>query len=111
MTGEEFERLCADYFAARGLTVDLTPSSGDGGVDLVLTGDGRCVLVQCKQTRKPVGEPVGRDLYGAVHDAGADAGIVCATGGFTAAAEAWAAGKPIELLNGARIERGLRSSL
>jgi hypothetical protein len=108
MDGEEFEQLCGDYFAALGYTVDLTPQSGDGGIDLVLTSNGVLAVAQCKRTRKSVGEPVVRDLFGAMHHTGADEAFLCASSGFSAAAERWAAGKPLTLVRGDEIVSTLR---
>jgi hypothetical protein len=108
MTGEEFEQLCGDYFAALGYTVDFTPQSGDGGIDLILTRDRTLGVAQCKRTRKPVGEPVVRDLFGALHHTGADEAFLCASAGFTPAAEHWAEGKPITLVGGDEIVSTLR---
>lgn len=108
MSGEEFEDLCADYFVSLGYTVDFTPASGDGGIDLVLTRDGELAVAQCKRTRKSVGEPVVRDLFGALHHTGAREAFLCASSGFSPAAERWAEGKPLVLVRGPDIVRGLR---
>lgn len=108
MDGEAFEQLCGDYFAALGYTVDFTPQSGDGGIDLVLTRNGEFALAQCKRTRKSVGEPVVRDLFGALHHTGADEAFLCASSGFSPAAERWAADKPVTLIDGDEIVSTLR---
>jgi restriction system protein len=108
MDGEDFERLCGDYFASLGYTVDFTPQSGDGGIDLVLTRDGELAVAQCKRTKKSVGEPVVRDLYGALHHTGAREAFLCSASGFSPAAESWAAGKPLTLLDGSEIVSTLR---
>lgn len=108
MEGDEFEQLCGDYFATLGYTVDFTPQSGDGGIDLVLTRDGGLAVAQCKRTRKPVGEPVVRDLFGALHHTGADEAFLCASSGFTPAAQSWAEGKPLVLIHGDEIVSTLR---
>jgi hypothetical protein len=48
--------------------VELTPFQGDHGVDLILARAGEKVIVQCKhRPRGSVGEPVLRDLFGALH--------------------------------------------
>jgi restriction endonuclease len=108
MGGEEFEQLCGDYFATLGYTVDFTPLSGDGGIDLVLTRDGELAVAQCKRTRKSVGEPVVRDLYGAMHHTGADEAFLCASSGFSPAAEAWARDKAITLIDGEELISALK---
>jgi len=108
MGGEEFEQLCGDYFAALGYTVDFTPLSGDGGIDLVLSRDGELSVAQCKRTRKSVGEPIVRDLYGALHHTGAVEAFLCASSGFSPAARTWAQGKSITLVEGEEIISTLR---
>lgn len=108
LEGEEFEELCAAYFEALGYTVDLTPQSGDGGIDLVLSRDGALAIVQCKRTRKSVGEPIVRDLFGALHHTGADEAFLCASSGFSPAAREWARGKRVTLVDGAEIVSTLR---
>jgi hypothetical protein len=108
MDGERFEQLCGDYFAALGYTVDYTPQSGDGGIDLVLTRDGELAVAQCKRTKKSVGEPVVRDLYGALHHTGAVEAFLCSASGFSPAAESWAVGKPLTLVDGREIVSTLR---
>lgn len=100
MSGEEFERFCGEYFSQQGYAVRYTPRGFDHGIDLILTKDDEQTLVQCKRHTKPVGEPVVRDLYSAVLDRGANAGIVCASEGFTKPAINWVRGKPITLLTG-----------
>lgn len=108
MSGEEFEQLCGDYFSMLGYAVDFTPQSGDGGIDLVLTRDGELAVAQCKRTRKSVGEPIVRDLYGAMHHTGADEAFLCASSGFSPAAERWAQGKAITLLDGEELISALK---
>jgi len=98
MTGEQFERYCAEYFKSQGYRVQATSRGADHGIDLILWSSGKRTLVQCKRYSKPVGEPVIRDLYAVILHEGADAGIICASSSFTSPATTWAQGKPITLL-------------
>ncbi len=107
LSGIQFEQLCALYFTKQGYAVEMTPAVADGGVDLVLCRLDERVLVQCKRHARPVGEPVVRDLYGVVLHHGADSGVVCASAGFTPAARAWVGDKPLVLIEGQEILRGL----
>ncbi len=93
-----FEEMVAALFRAFGYRVELRGGQGDHGVDLlVFAPDGDKAVVQCKRWRRPVGEPVVRDLYGVMHHEGAHRAYLFATGGFTPQARAWARGKPILL--------------
>lgn len=103
LDGRSFELLCAMYFERLGYTVELTPTVGDGGVDLVLRRDQEYVLVQCKRHARPAGEPVLRDLYGTLVHFGATSGVVCSSSGFTPAARSWARDKALKLVDGNEI--------
>ncbi|MEM8860517.1 MAG: sugar-binding protein, partial [Chloroflexota bacterium] len=61
---------------------------------------GKKVVVQCKRYAGNVGQPVVRDLYGAMFHVAATEAHVCTTGRLSRQAEQWAAGKPIELIDG-----------
>lgn len=97
-----FERLVGEAFRRQGYAVDENNRNGpDGGIDLVLHKDGRRTLVQCKQwKRQQVGVAIVREMYGLLVHHNADAVKVVSTGRYTDAAEAFAAGKPIELISG-----------
>ena len=101
LTPEEFEHWVGARFRERGYTVELTGTHGTGGdhgIDLVARKPGEQAVVQAKRyITKAVGEPVLRDLYGAMTAAGADRAYLVTTGRVTDAARAWAEGKPIEL--------------
>lgn len=66
----ELERLAAQVYKKMGYKVQHVGQMGDHGIDVLLTNpNNQKEIVQCKQWNKPVGEPVLRDLYGAMrHD-------------------------------------------
>ena len=99
MNGLEFEHWVASLFRRRGYTVSLTANSGDHGIDLVLSKAGHSTVAQCKRWTDPVGEPVLRDFYGAMMNAGIENGIVVATSTFTDSAVNFVKGKPIRLID------------
>jgi Restriction endonuclease len=72
LSGHAFERELATVLERTGYEVTRTPGLGDGGIDLVLRQPGRTIVVQCKQTKQPVGPGAARDLYGALTHCGAD---------------------------------------
>lgn len=91
-------------FARQGYKVENTPDVADGGVDVILTdAQGRVAVVQCKRYRGTVGEEIVRDLYGTMIHSGANRAFLVTTGTISAAANRWATGKPIELIDGARL--------
>jgi restriction system protein len=82
---DQFERLSAAYYRARGYSVVQTGQAGpDGGFDLVLRKDGERILVQCKKyVRDPVGVSLLREFFGVVVSEGAHRGIFITTSDFT----------------------------
>jgi restriction system protein len=107
LSWSEFEGLVAEAYRRRGYTVEETGSgSGDGGVDLILHRNAERTLVQCKHWRnRQVGVKVVRELYGVMHDDGADKGIIVCYGDFTPEAEAFAERNAIALVNGRELEK------
>lgn len=110
LTWRDFERLTAEYFNRRGFSVMETGGGGaDGGVDLKMKRGTDHYLVQCKQWRAiSVGvEPV-RELYGVMAAHRAAGSFVVTSGRFTEEAKRFAAGREIELIDGAQLEREIR---
>ena len=99
LDGPTFEREVAKLFEQAGYRAELTPVSGDEGIDILLYKDGRKLVVQCKAQQKPVGPSIVRDLYGTMHHAKAQAAILVSLGGFTVGVHNFACGKPIELMD------------
>ncbi|MBQ9989360.1 MAG: restriction endonuclease [Lachnospiraceae bacterium] len=70
LEGHEFEYYCADLLKRNGfLEVEVTPGSGDYGVDILAEKDGVTYAIQCKCYSDPVGVRAvqeayaGRDFY------------------------------------------------
>lgn len=101
LTPVEFEQWVGARFRDMGYYVRDTAVSGDHGVDLIATRGNEKAVIQCKRYRdRSVGEPVVRDLYGAMQHEDADRAYLVTTGHFTATALVWAKGNPIELWDG-----------
>jgi Holliday junction resolvasome RuvABC ATP-dependent DNA helicase subunit len=98
MDGLEFEYWVADLFRRAGFQVEITQASGDHGVDLWAYSGTRMVAVQCKRWDGAIGEPVLRDLYGAMTAAKAQCGCLVTTGSFTAQASQFSRDKPLRLV-------------
>jgi hypothetical protein len=100
----QFERYVALIFRHKGFRVRHRGRSGDHGVDLeVYPATGRLGIVQCKRYRSTVGEKVVRDLFGTLAHEGASHAFLVTAGNISPAARSWAAGKPITLVDGARL--------
>jgi HJR/Mrr/RecB family endonuclease len=71
MGGIDFEHEVAGLLRESGYSVELTPISGDYGVDLVATKDDHRIAIQAKRWAKPVGVKAvsevhaGKDFYDA----------------------------------------------
>jgi restriction system protein len=103
---ERFEELVAEIFIQKGYGATVTPMQGDHGVDVVLRApNGEKEIVQCKRYQGQVGEPIVRDFFGAMLHENAVCGYIVTTGEFTQQAKSWARGKPIELIDGHRLNQ------
>ena len=102
---KDFEYLVAEAFRRQGYAVDYSLGRGaDGGVDMTLRKDGRTSLVQCKQWKVfSIGAPVIREMFGLMTAGKADEAIIVTTGKFTRDAQDFAAGKPIQLIDGPQL--------
>jgi hypothetical protein len=119
MPWDEFERLMARHYAARGYRVDHSGTGArtssrkfDGGIDLKLFRDDEYIVVQCKrETVLQVTHNVVHELIGVMHTQGATRAIVVNTGEFSAAAiEAAAKFPQIELIDGVVLRRMLAAT-
>ncbi len=108
----EFEDYVAHrIFARQGYTVLNTPDTKDGGIDVLITDEyGRQAVVQCKRYKGTVGSATVRELYGTMIHTGADRAYLATTAEISNDARAWAAGKPIVLLDGERLEQLSRAT-
>ena len=102
----ELEKLAAQVYKKMGYKVQHVGQMGDHGIDVLLINpNNQKEIVQCKQWSKPVGEPVLRDLYGAMMHDQAVRGWLWAPRGFSGPAKAWAKGKSIVLVDDQEINR------
>lgn len=110
--GIALEEQVQKLLQALGLRASMTKASGDGGIDVIAFSENPIFsgkyIVQCKDWANPVGEPVVRDLYGVVMAEGANKGILITTGRYTDAAERFAEGKQIELIDGDELQKLMR---
>ncbi|MBB6241974.1 restriction system protein [Rhodanobacter sp. MP1X3] len=115
MSWREFEMLAGEAFRRQGYAIQETGLGGaDGGIDLILRKDGKTTLVQCKQWKtQRVDVKVVREMFGLLAHHGAAAVKIVAVGDYTADAQRFAQGKPIELIHGEALlamVRGVQTS-
>lgn len=98
LQGVAFERELGALYAKVGYGVTVTPPSGDDGIDLILKREGKTIIVQCKNTKNPVGPAVIRELYGTLQATDAEGAVLASLSGWTVGVTEFARGKPIQLL-------------
>lgn len=108
LSGIEFENICQDLLEKMGFSTERTKATGDGGIDIIAYNDQALIsgkyIIQCKRYVGSVGEPIIRDLYGVITSERANKGILMTTGHFTKHAISFAQGKPLELIDGAKMQ-------
>jgi restriction system protein len=111
MSWHEFELLVGEFFRRQGFSaVNNFDAGPDGGVDVLLTKGTDRYLVQCKHWRAlRVGVQPVRELYGVMAAQRAAGGFVVTSGAFTEEARSFAAGREIQLIDGAALRRGVRT--
>ena len=99
-----FEELVAEAYRRKGYRVTEGGYGADGGIDLELRKDGQLTLVQCKQWKtQKVGVNVVREMFGVLTARQANHFIIISSGTYTQQAIDFAAGKPIELIDGTKL--------
>jgi restriction system protein len=107
----DFENLIREVFGKEfskgGGEVKITQASRDGGVDAIAFDPdpirGGKVVIQAKRYTNTVGVAAVRDLYGTVHNEGANKGILVTTSDFGPDAYSFAKDKPLTLLSGGEL--------
>lgn len=112
LTPSQFEAYVAYHlFTRRGYYADNVRDVKDGGIDILVRDPyGQQAVVQCKRYRGTVGAPIVRDLYGTMIHAGAAYAYLVTNSTFSEEARQWAAGKPIELIDGPQLVELSRTS-
>ena len=105
MSWQDFELLVGEAFRRKGFEVRENGGGGaDGGIDLVLTKNGKKSIVQCKRWKTfSIGVPLIRELYGVMTSERANDCIFVSSGNYTAEARLFAEDKPIWLIDGSEL--------
>ncbi|OPY05601.1 MAG: Restriction endonuclease [Syntrophorhabdus sp. PtaB.Bin184] len=100
-----FEDVVSEAYRRRGYSVmGNTGPGSDGGVDIEARNDGEVTLVQCKQWKaERVGVSTVREMFGLLNAHRANEVHIVTSGRFTDDAIAFAAGKPIKLIDGPQL--------
>lgn len=106
MDGAQFELWVAEAMSRQGWVVEVTPTSGDYGADLVATKGGQRTAVQVKRYDKQVGiSAVQQVMGGAVHWNCTGKMVVTSASDFTPAAKKLANATGTRLVTGREVER------
>lgn len=93
LSPRQFEEFVAEMFSKEGFHVELTPTSRDGGRDLLAVRHAsvgsHLYVVECKRyaPQRPVGVHYVRSLYGVLEEQKATHGIIASTSYFTRGAK------------------------
>ena len=98
----EFEEVTAEIFRQRGNKARVIGKSGDLGIDVILSGNGERIGIQCKHYKDPIGPSMIREFVGALEGAGLEKGYFVTTSHFTSGAKEASrrTSLDLELING-----------
>ena len=105
MSGTDFEHYMAEVFRDQGYEVELTPQSGDQGVDLLLKKQGLRTAVQLKRYQGAVGNKAVQEIHSGVGYYDADGGWVITTSTYTRGARQLADKLGIRLIDGLELKQ------
>jgi restriction system protein len=83
MEGVQFEQYLGHLFRSQGYKAEVTQAAGDYGADLVLSKEGKRIVVQAKRYSKNVGLKAVQEVRGAVSHYGASAAWVVTNRDYT----------------------------
>ncbi|MFD2613523.1 restriction endonuclease [Paenibacillus gansuensis] len=99
MDGHRFEHYLAQLFKFHGYRSEVTKASGDYGADLVISKDGRKIVVQAKRYSAKVGIKAVQEAFAAIAHYGAAEAWVVTNNDYTDAAYALAKSNKVRLIN------------
>jgi Restriction endonuclease len=104
MSGVEFERFVGErIFRKLGYAVDYTPTTSDGGIDLLIRKQGEAAVVQCKRYVAAVSAEEVYAFNGALSKGSYERGYFITTSRFSAQTRQWVRGTNIALIDGERL--------
>lgn len=99
MKGKEFEDYLRVLFLEQGYQVQMTPTTGDYGADLILSKSGQRIAVQAKRYKKNVGLKAVQEVSTAKLHYKADECWVVTNSGYTEPAKNLAASNGVKLVD------------
>ena len=106
LDGREFEKIVALIYKNLGYKAKIIGGAGDRGIDIVMQKDNKKWFIQCKQM-EVVSPKYVREFYGSVVDRlrEGEKGFLVTTGDFTEEGNEFAKDKPLELIDGLKLEK------
>lgn len=87
MSGAEFEGYCAELLYAVGYrNIQTTPASGDNGLDVIASANGKTYGIQCKRFSNSVGVKAVQEAFAGAQYYNCDVAVVMTNSHFTKAA-------------------------
>lgn len=106
MDGYEYEIQCAKMLKRKGFSkVQVTPFSGDQGIDITAYKEGQKYGIQCKYYSHPVGNKAVQEAFAGAKFYGCDRAAVLTNSTFTASAQSLAQKTNVILWEGSDIPR------
>ncbi|MGI2294194.1 restriction endonuclease [Paenibacillus sp. GXUN7292] len=99
MDGRRFEIYLSHLFKAHGYNVQVTQAAGDFGADLVISKNGKKIIVQAKRYSKNVGIKAVQEAQAAIAHYGAHEAWVVSNSDYTEAAYSLAKSNGVRLVN------------
>jgi restriction system protein len=104
LSPKRFQLLCADLFVKLGFEITTSKYTQIAGVNMHALKRDTKYLIQCRRAGSHQVELEAISSFlNAMHEADSSRGFFVSTGFFSEQARAFAAGKPIELINGRRL--------
>jgi restriction system protein len=98
MSGRQFEHYLGHLFKGHGYAVIVTKASGDYGADLVISKDGKKIVVQAKRYSKNVGIKAVQEAQASMAHYGASESWVISNSDYTVAAYSLAKSNNVRLI-------------
>ena len=102
----KFEKITATIFENLGYKVKIIGGAGDRGIDVIAVKNTKRVFIQCKRKDKVPPSDI-REFYGSIVNRlkEGEKGSFVTTGQFTEEGEGFVKDKPIELIDGIKLEK------
>ena len=111
LRGVPFENFIAEIFEELGYTVTKTKTTGDQGVDLIVTGKGRRIAVQTKGYKGSVGNTPVQEVYAGMAHYRCTESVAITNSSFTSGALSLARSVGCTLIEGRNIPRLIEGDL